>query len=162
MPAGFRGGLYFGLSIALLTGIFFLWLYQPERQVRKQVENLFQAVERKNWDRLGGLIAVDYQDQWGHDRIHVLERTREMFRYLREVRIIFSSAAVQIDKRTARWTGKIDIEADPGELASVLNERVNSLATPFELEWHHASGKPWDWKLVRVSNPGLEIPAEAY
>ncbi len=162
MPAGFRGGLYCGLGIALFSGIFLLWLWQPERQIRKHVENLFQAIERKNWDRLDNLIAADYQDQWGHDRTRVLKRTREMFRYLRETRIISSSVTVQIDKGTARWTGKIDIDAGPGELASVLNERVNSLATLFELEWRHASGKPWDWKLVRVSNPGLEIPAAAY
>ena len=41
----------------------------------------------------------------------------------------------------------------------MMNERQNSLSTPFELQWRHVSGKPWDWKLVRVSNPELEIPA---
>lgn len=162
MPAGFRSGLYGGLGVALLTGLFLLWLWQPERQVRRHSENLFHAVEQKNWDRLGDLIAADYQDQWGHDRIRVLERVREVFRYLREARIISSSATVQTDKHTARWTGKIVIEADQGELATLLKERVNSLDNPFELEWHRLSAKPWDWKLVRVSNRGLEIPADAY
>jgi hypothetical protein len=42
----------------------------------------------------------------------------------------------------------------------MLDERVNRLPTPFELEWHHVSGKPWDWKLVRVSNPAFQIPAD--
>jgi hypothetical protein len=44
----------------------------------------------------------------------------------------------------------------------VLDERLNKLPTPFELEWHHLSGKPWDWKLVRVSNSAFEIPADIY
>jgi hypothetical protein len=44
----------------------------------------------------------------------------------------------------------------------VLDQRVNKLPTPFELEWHRLSGKPWDWKLVRVSNSGFEIPADMY
>jgi hypothetical protein len=45
-------------------------------------------------------------------------------------------------------------------LGAVVKERVNSLTTPFELQWRHISRKPWDWKLVRVSNPELDIPAE--
>jgi hypothetical protein len=42
----------------------------------------------------------------------------------------------------------------------VLDERINKLPTPFELEWRRFSGKPWDWKLERVINPGFEIPAD--
>jgi hypothetical protein len=42
----------------------------------------------------------------------------------------------------------------------LLEERVNRLSTPFELEWHHVSEKPWDWKLVRVSNPAFQIPVD--
>lgn len=162
MPAGFRNGLYSGLSVALLTSLLLLYLWQPERQVRKHSENLFHAIEQKDWDRLGDLIAADYQDQWSHDRTRVLERLREVFRYLREVRIISSSSTIQTDKRTARWTGKIVIEADQGEIGTLIKERVNSLATPFELEWRRFSAKPWDWKLVRVSHSGLQVPAETY
>jgi len=44
----------------------------------------------------------------------------------------------------------------------LLDERVKKLPTPFELEAHHVSGKPWDWKLVRVSNASFEIPADLY
>jgi hypothetical protein len=43
---------------------------------------------------------------------------------------------------------------------ALLKERVNSLATPFELVWRRVSAKPWDWKLVHVSNSTLEIPAD--
>src|SRR4029453_8207160 len=43
-------------------------------------------------------------------------------------------------------------------MMEVLHQPVNSLPSPFELEWHHLSGKPWDWKLTRVSNPTFEIP----
>jgi hypothetical protein len=39
---------------------------------------------------------------------------------------------------------------------------VNKLPSPFELEWRRLSGKPWDWKLVGVSNPACQIPAHAY
>jgi len=35
-----------------------------------------------------------------------------------------------------------------------------SLGAPFELQWRRISGKPWDWKLIRVSNPELQLPSE--
>ena len=41
-------------------------------------------------------------------------------------------------------------------------ERVNPLESPFVFKWRHGSRKPWDWKLTRVSNEGLELPASSY
>jgi hypothetical protein len=70
--------------------------------------------------------------------------------------------AVQVDARRAVWIGKIALYSSDDGVMEVLDQRVNKLPTPFELEWHRFSGKPWDWKLVRVSNSGFEIPADMY
>ena len=66
---------------------------------------------------------------------------------------------MKIDHRHATWIAKITVEGAEGEVMAEVKERVNSLATPFELEWRRVSAKPWDWKLTRVSNPDLQIPA---
>jgi hypothetical protein len=87
---------------------------------------------------------------------------REAFRYMRGIQIYASNTIVRIDARRAKWTGKITIDGDESDVMDALKERVNSLATPFELEWRRLSAKPWDWKLVRVSNSALEIPADIY
>ncbi len=47
-------------------------------------------------------------------------------------------------------------------MSAFVNERVNTLETPFELQWQQQSGKPWDWKLVAVTNAELELPAAGY
>ena len=107
-------------------------------------------------------LSSDYHDQWGHDRTQVLERAREVFRFLRDLRIHSSRVIVTIDGRNAYWKSKIDISAKEGEFSEAIRRRVNSLTDHFILEWRRASGKPWDWKLTRVSNPGLEIPEEGY
>jgi len=159
VPTWFREGFYGGLSLALLIGLFLIWLWQPERQIERHTENFLHAVEHKNWSRAADFIGNDYQDQWGDDRVRVVERAREFFRYLRGFRVNFSTATVKIDHRRATWIAKITIEGGEGEVMAQLRERVNSLATPFELEWRRMSAKPWDWKLARVSNPDLEIPA---
>lgn len=159
MRTWFREGFYGGLSLALIIALFLIWLWRPEHQVRRHSENLLHAIAKKDWARFTGFIGSDYQDQWGNDRNLVLERTREVFRYLRNVRIDAVGANVQIDKPTAYWRARIAVDGD-GEAMTLLKERVNSLPTPFQLEWRHMSAKPWDWKLVRVSNTELELPSE--
>ena len=71
-------------------------------------------------------------------------------------------SAVQVDARRAIWVGKIVVYSSDDGVMEVLDQRVNKLPTPFKLEWHRFSGKPWDWKLVRVSNSAFEIPTDIY
>lgn len=162
MSISFRNGFYGGATIALITGLALLWLWQPERQVRKHTESLFRSIEGKKWERVADLVASDYEDQWGHDRPRMLGRLREVFRYFRQVHLSAVSETIQVDLRSAVWKSRVTVETDSGELGALLKDRVNSVATPFELQWRRGSAKPWDWKLVRVSNPGLEVPADAY
>ena len=137
-----------------------IWLWRPERQVRRHTENFLKTIEHKNWAAAADFIGSDYHDQWGDDRARVLERMRSGFRYVRGVRINAFNPSVRIENRRAIWSGKIMIDGDEGEGMALLKERVNSLVTPFELEWRRLSARPWDWKLVRVSNSALEIPAD--
>jgi len=130
--------------------------------VRRHTENFFHAIEHKNWDAAADFLATDYQDQWGDDRLRVLERLGEGFRYVRGPRVIASNPSVQVETQRAVWRGKITLYNSDDDVMEVLTQRVNSLPSPFELEWHHLSGKPWDWKLTRVSNPAFEIPADVY
>jgi hypothetical protein len=158
----FRGGFYCGLALALCIGLYLIWLWRPEHQIRRHTENFFHAIERKDWTAAADFIGSDYRDQWGDDRARVLERMREGFRYVRGPRIMASSPGVQVEPRRAMWTGKIMVYGIDNDVMELLDERVNSLPAPFELEWHRLSGKPWDWKLVRVSNSTFEIPGDVY
>jgi len=158
VPSWFRQGFYGGLGLALLIGLFLIWLWQPERQVNRHTENFLRTIEKRNWTGVADFVGNDYQDQWGDDRARVLERMQKVLRYLRRIRIDVTNAAVRIDSQRGYWNGKIIIDGDQGEVMALIKERVNSLATPFELEWRRQSAKPWDWKLVRVSNASLEIP----
>jgi len=122
----------------------------------------FRAIEHRNWDAVADFIGTDYQDQWGDDRARVLERMREGFRWVRGSRIIPSDVSVKTEGRRAVWSGKVVVYSTDDGVMELLDQRVNKLPTPFELEWHCLSREPWDWKLVRVSNSGFEIPADVY
>jgi hypothetical protein len=158
----FRAAFLGGMAVALCIGLYLIWLWRPEHQVELHTEHFFQAIDHRNWDAVAEFIGDGYQDQWGDDRTRLLERTREAFRWVRGSRITASDPTVQVQADRAIWTGKIMVYSSDDGVMEVLDERVNKLPTPFEFEWHHLSGKPWDWKLVRVSNSGFEIPANMY
>ena len=162
MTISFREGFFGGFALAVCVGLYLIWLWRPEHQVYRHTENFFRAIQHRNWDAVADFIGTDYQDQWGDDRARVLERMREGFRWVRGSRIIASNVSVKAETRRAVWTGKIMVYSTDDAVMELLDQRVNKLPTPFELEWHRLSGKPWDWKLVRVSNSGFEIPAEVY
>jgi hypothetical protein len=158
----FRDGFLGGLALAVCVGLYLLWLWRPEHQVRLHTENFFHAIEDRNWETVADFIDNAYQDQWGDDRARVIERMREGFRWVRGSRIIATNPIVNVEDRRAIWVGKITVYSSDDGVMEVLDERVNKLPTPFELEWHRFSGKPWDWKLVRVSDSAFEIPANPY
>ena len=162
MTISLREATYGGLAALLCVELSLIWLWRPEQQVRRHTENIFHAIEHKDWDAAANFIGADYQDQWGDDRARVLERMREGFRYVRGPRIIASNPIVQVQARRAVWTGKVMVYSTDDDVMGLLDERVNALPAPFELEWHRVSAKPWDWKLVRVSNSAFKIPSDVY
>jgi hypothetical protein len=162
MPASFRNGLYAGLLIAAIVGIWLATLWRSERQVRLHTEHLLSQIEKKNWRAVGDFVAEDYQDRWGNDRSRALGRLRQVFSYLPKARIEASAVRVRIENRQGFWQAKIKVTGGKSEFTTLIEERVNSLPAPFELEWRRRSNKPWDWKLVSVRNPSLEIPAPGF
>jgi len=155
-----RGGFYFAALLAVAIGLSLLRLWQPEQQVRKHSDHLLKAVADKNWTRFEAFLAEDYHDQWDNDRTVVLERTREVFRYLRGIHLHAIAPSIRLEPATGYWQSVIRIDGDENELMNELKTRVNTLETPFELTWRRKSSKPWDWQLVAVRNPGLSLPSD--
>jgi len=152
----FRNGFYAGLLVALIVGLYLFRLWQPEHQIELHSTHLLSQIEKKNWKAVEEFVSRDYQDRWGNDRALLLERLRTVFRALPKARINAESPSVQTESGLGDWSAKITITG-AGEFGGVIEARVNSLETPFELEWRRGAAWPWDWKLVSVRNPALEI-----
>jgi hypothetical protein len=155
-----RGAFIGGTALLLAVGVYLFWLWRPEHQVRLHTENFFRAIDGRNWETVADFIAGDYHDQWNNDRSRFLERVREGFRWVRGSRITAANPSVQVETSRAIWIGKIVVYSSDDGVMEVLDERVNKVPSPFKFEWRQLSGKPWDWKLVRVSNPEFQIPAD--
>jgi hypothetical protein len=154
-----RDWFYAGAALTLLAGLFLMWLWQPRRQIELHSRNLLRAISHRDWTRTAEFVAVDYRDQWQNDRDRLVERAREVFTALGDVELT-SSAAPEIEAsgNPAHWRSRIMISGRRSEMLFIVQERLNAVQTPFDLEWSHPSAKPWDWKLVHVSNPDLTLP----
>ncbi len=161
MPSTFRNSFYIGLVLALLLGIWLARLWPAENQVRLHSEHLLRQIEKRNWGA-GDFVASDYHDAWGHDRALLLERLRLTLRFFTSLTVTANSPRVNLETPIATWRAKVRLAGAGGEIAPEIIARVNNLAEPFELRWRHESWKPWDWKLVEVKNPSLDLPGGIY
>ena len=135
--------------------IFALW--QPERQLRLHQRNLLRAVEKGNWERFASFIASDYSDRWQHDKEFVLRESREVFRQFLFLTVRHEVRDVDAQGETGTLSVSIELLGTGGPLAEFARERVNRLGAPFTFRWRHRGWKPWEWELVEVNHPELEL-----
>jgi hypothetical protein len=152
----FRNGFYAGLGVTLVWAIYLFRLWQPQRQIELHNTHLLAQIEKHKWKDVGEFIGDAYQDQWGNDRQLLLQRLPQVVGALGNTQIEARDVAIRREERRGYWTAKITVTGT-GEFADYIQTRVNSLETPFEFEWQPGATWPWDWKLVSVRNPALEI-----
>jgi hypothetical protein len=156
-----RNSFYLGGFCLVALGLFLIWLWQPGTQIRKHSEHLLASIENKDWPKFATSVADNYQDQWGNDRATVFERTREICHYARGLRLVAVAPTLDVAGGSGHWRARVLIEgAANDEVVGALKAHVNTLTTPFELEWRRMSAKPWDWKLVGVRNRQLTLPSQ--
>ena len=154
----FSDGFIGGAILALGLGIYLVWLWRPGHQVQLHTDHFIRAAEARDWNAVQTAIAADYGDDWGNNRERIVERMRGVLHFTRNMRIQSIAPNTLIEGATGTWMARIEIEGDESEVMAEIKQRINSLTTPFKLQWRRQSAKPWDWKLVHVSNRELQIP----
>ena len=153
----FRDGFIGGAILAVALGVYLLWLWRPDHQVELHANHFIRAIEERDWNAVQNAIALDYADDWGDDRDRVLERMREVLQFTRHMRIRPVAPITTVEDSLGSWKARIEVEGDDSEVMAEMKQRINPLTTPFKLDWRRESAKPWDWKLVHVSNRELVL-----
>ena len=162
MPSTFKNSFIAGAIAALVLGLWLAQLWRPENQVRLHSGHFLRQIEKRNADAAGDFFALDYHDDWGHDRALILNRLRLVLRLFSSLTITATAPQVTFDSSSATWSASIRLEGADGEFAPEIIGRVNRLTKPFAVHWRHESWRPWDWTLVQVSNPELELTEGSY
>src|SRR3954462_183236 len=144
----FRHRRWAVVAILVLLTIPLLWSHwQPARQARLYTEQLMAAVESRDWRRVGGLVADDYTDSWGHDKAVVLERLREVFAQFFVLELRAGEIEVETSDRQAITRTPVTLRGRGGPFAEMAIQRVGALREPFIFTWRQESSMPWDWAL---------------
>ncbi|HEY1768773.1 MAG TPA: hypothetical protein VGG02_00780 [Chthoniobacterales bacterium] len=158
MRVSFANGFYAGLLVTFVVGIWLVKLWGAENQVDLHSAHLIAQIEKGSVSGAVDFIAANYHDDWGDDRARFLTRLQFVRRGLVSLAIAPTETSITLSGPRADWRASVRLIAT-GEAAPEVCSRLNSLTTPFVLSWQHESWKPWDWQLVAVSNPELQIPA---
>lgn len=157
MISTFKNSFIAGAIVALALGLWLAQLWRAENQVRLHSEHFLRQIERRDAAAAGDFLALNYHDDWGHDRALLLSRLRLVLQLFSSLTITVTAPQVALHSSGATWSAPIQLKGAGGEFAPEIVDRVNSLTKPFEFHWRHESWRPWDWKLVEVSNPALEL-----
>ena len=152
-----RNTLYAGASLLLAWVIFLIWLWRPEQQVRLHQRDLFAALEDRDWDEIRSLMSDNYSDRWRHDKEFVLREAREVFRQFIVLEVTGEITDIGMEDGAADVTSTLTMRGRGGPVAEFAMTRVNALRRPWEFRWERRSWKPWDWALVHVNHPDLDI-----
>ncbi len=134
-----------------------LWLWQPERQLLLHQAHLRGAIEARNWGRVEALIDPAYADRWGYTRESGIREARQWLGQFFALTVTAEPAGDQWTADGGTVTERWSIDGTGAEGAEMVKENVNALHAPFVFQWRHGSWKPWDWTLVRVDNPELNL-----
>ncbi len=160
MFSTFKNSFIAGAIVAVVLGLWLANLWGSENQVRLHSEHFLRQIEKRNAAAAGDFIALDYHDDWGQDRALLLNRLGLVLRLFSSLTITATAPQVNLHSSDATWSAPIQLAGAGGEFAPQIIDRVNGLTKPFELRWRHESWRPWDWTLVAVNNPALELTSD--
>ena len=141
-----------------VLAIYLLALWQPERQVRLHQKNLLRSIEKRDWERFARFLADDYSDRWGHDKEFVLSESRQVFRQFLFLNVRHEVRDVEVEGDRGMIAASITLEGTGGPLAELAEAHVNQLPGAFTFRWRHVGWQPWQWVLVEVNHPALDLP----
>lgn len=118
---------------------------------------LRHALEERNWSRVEALIDPAYADRWGYTRATGLRDARQWLGQFFALTIDVTPAGDQLTAGGGTVTESWKLDGTGGEAAPLVQQAVNELHAPFVFTWKHNGWKPWDWTLMRVDNPELNL-----
>ncbi|HUF62692.1 MAG TPA: hypothetical protein VMN36_11505 [Verrucomicrobiales bacterium] len=149
------------IALAVLVIFLPLWLFfvrwTPSAEVKRHQKAFFRAIESADWDDLNALLDPSYRDDWdlnGDQFVRLVEEGRAQFLYLD---IEAQNPAIDAKSAPAEYRAVLRITGSGHALTQQAQKRFNRLQSPFVFSWRKSGPKPWDWQLVSISNPGVNL-----
>lgn len=136
-----------GLSALLLFG---LPLIDPVEQLAHKSRDLLEALERADRSELEDLLAEDYRDVWEQDKAAAVENAILASKQFLVLELSPTETTVRLSGQTAQLDLGVRASGKGSATARHIQDKINSLDTPWQLSWRREEWKPWSWRLTGV------------
>jgi hypothetical protein len=145
------------IAALVLFALLLVLHWRPSHQVRLHQDHLLRAVENRKWKMAGEFMAEDYKDSWEQTKPVVLARLPQIFSDFLACGVIAENTSLTWTNGEPAIQSQIHIVGSGGPIAQLVMEESKHLSEPYSFKWRRQSWKPWDWKLIEVSQPQLRM-----
>ena len=139
----------------VVTVVASLTIWRAEAQVMAHQKEFLRAVEDRKAKKIDRLLAANYADAWGFDRLDVLLACDDLRRCFLAVGFAVQDEKVEVSGGTGSYQARLRLQGSPVGAGQFIRERANRLREPFVFTWRKAGWLPWDWRLHRIDQVEL-------
>jgi len=143
-----------------LLALLVVWIaleFSPDRQLDKVFSRLIRAAENRNWKTVSTLMADDYHDQWGMNREQAVQAGSDVLGHFLALQILCEDVHGTREGREAVIETRLRLRGRGNAIGEAVMQQANALENHFQFAWRRISWKPWDWKLVSISQNEIEF-----
>ena len=135
------------------------WHYlSPARQLKAAQQRLVEAISSKDAAACAKLIHPDYTDQWSFS-------AADWPGLLKDLRVLSPILEINllnpvIDAPHGVVDTSLQVKSTGGPASGIIEARAVELKETTRFIWKRGGWQPWNWKLVSIQNPALEIPSD--
>jgi hypothetical protein len=145
-------------AIAFIAlAVFLIPRLNSERMLAQRFEALAVNIEQQAWIGFGGLVAEDYQDQWGTNRGNAIAGLRLVRQGFTSLDVRLETVSTRIDGLNATVTARVRLVGEGNAASVILLRRVNELEDPWTFTFRRTAWMPWTWDLVKTEQPTLSF-----
>lgn len=146
-----------GIVVLLLMAGWTVYTFAASEQtqmLRVQAKFL-QALEKRKWSTVDGMICKDYSDEWGQGPEELKGTMRELLKGF----FILSLDQELVTARTTTGLGfvkaRIKVQGSGAGMSGMVVTAANGVKQPWFFHWHKRGRWPWSWELVQIHNDDM-------
>jgi hypothetical protein len=147
-----RGGAVLLAAIVIWTGLEMM----PSRRLAKCQERFLKAAGDRNWKKVKEFMDDDFRSAWGQNRDEAVEYASGVLGNFLVLEILSEDTTVEREGPDATISARLRLRGKGNAIGESIMSHANSLESHFQFAWRQKSWKPWDWKLVSVSQPEID------
>lgn len=144
------------IVLFLIVGLAIRW--QPDAQLERCWEGFLDAFETRRWSAVNAYLSPEYHDSWGHTRRQLGRDATYALTDFRTLEVRATHTVIERSGRRAQIEAVIRVVGDGGPRAEQARQAVNRVFVPTTFAWERRPWRPWDWRLVRITNEEVDLP----